>query len=182
MTACVYTKTKYEPQHDKTNKMSVVPAKTQISLGFRPVWSVFAVRMKKPWVLSYPMSAQRRLWSDWADAQADLSVRWAHTRFVVFVMSLLIYFPPLFKLSLMQNSLYICIWTLYSFTYHHISVCFFNLIFPFSFGNIVFKSPANEDMNWKAIDFETKLSRLNKILWAKSQIIFGMYDFQFESI
>ena len=30
---------KYEPQHDKTNKMSVRPAKTQISLGIRPVWS-----------------------------------------------------------------------------------------------------------------------------------------------
>ena len=29
--------------------------------GHRPVWSVFAVRMKKPWVLSYPLSAQRRL-------------------------------------------------------------------------------------------------------------------------
>ena len=29
---------------------------------------VFAVRMKKAWVLSYPLSAQRRLWSDWADA------------------------------------------------------------------------------------------------------------------
>ena len=33
---------------------------------------VFAVHMKKAWVLSYPLSAQRRLWSDWADAQADL--------------------------------------------------------------------------------------------------------------
>ena len=40
---------------------------------------VFAVRMKKAWVLSYPFSAQRRLWSDWADAQADLSLRWAHS-------------------------------------------------------------------------------------------------------
>ena len=28
-----------EPQHDKTNKMSVRQAKTQISLGIRPVWS-----------------------------------------------------------------------------------------------------------------------------------------------
>ena len=37
---------------------------------------VFAVRMKKVWVLSYPLSAQLRLWSDWADAQADLSLRW----------------------------------------------------------------------------------------------------------
>ena len=32
--------------------------------------SVFAVRMKKAWVLNYQLSAQRRLWSDWADAQA----------------------------------------------------------------------------------------------------------------
>ena len=46
---------------------------------------VFAVRMKKAWVLSYPLSAQRRLWSDWADAQADLSLRWAHSHFVGFV-------------------------------------------------------------------------------------------------
>ena len=29
----------YEPRHDKTNKMSVRPAKTQISLGVLPVWS-----------------------------------------------------------------------------------------------------------------------------------------------
>ena len=28
---------------------------------------VFIVRMKKAWVLSYPLSAQQRLWSDWAD-------------------------------------------------------------------------------------------------------------------
>ena len=34
---------KYEPWHDKTNKMSVRPAKTQVSLGIRPVWSVFEV-------------------------------------------------------------------------------------------------------------------------------------------
>ena len=30
---------KNEPRHDETNKMSVRPAKTQISLGIRPVWS-----------------------------------------------------------------------------------------------------------------------------------------------
>ena len=29
----------YEPRHDKTNKVTVRPAKTQISLGIRPVWS-----------------------------------------------------------------------------------------------------------------------------------------------
>ena len=32
-------KDKNEPPHDKTNKMTVCPAKTQISLGIRPVWS-----------------------------------------------------------------------------------------------------------------------------------------------
>ena len=52
---------------------------------------VFTVRMSTPWVLSYPLSAQRRLWSDWADAQADLSLRWAQNQFVGFVMRLLIH-------------------------------------------------------------------------------------------
>ena len=31
------------------------------------------------------MCAQGRLWSDWADAQADLSLCWAHSHFVGFV-------------------------------------------------------------------------------------------------
>ena len=57
---------------------------------------VFSVRMKKVKVLSYPLSAQRRLWSDWVDAQADLSLRWAHTHFVGFVMSQLYWFCPIF--------------------------------------------------------------------------------------
>ena len=42
----------------------------------RSAWA--SVRMKKVWVHSYPPRAQKRLWSDWADAQADLSLRWAH--------------------------------------------------------------------------------------------------------
>ena len=62
---------------------------------------VFAVRMKKAWVLIYPLSAQRRLWSDWADAQADLSLRWAHSHIVGFVMSRLI----LLKQGEVYNSL-----------------------------------------------------------------------------
>ena len=52
---------------------------------------VFAVRMKIAWVLSYPLSAQRRLWSDWTHAQADLSICWSHTHFVGFVTSWLIW-------------------------------------------------------------------------------------------
>ena len=66
--------------------MDVHPVKTQISLGIRPVWSVFAVRKKKAWVLSYPLSAQRRLWWDWADAQAELSLHSADSHFVDFDM------------------------------------------------------------------------------------------------
>ena len=37
----------------KPTKWPVRPAKTQISLGIRPVWSVFAVCMKKHWALNY---------------------------------------------------------------------------------------------------------------------------------
>ena len=79
------------PRHDKTNKMSA-PSEDSDQPGHPPsLIRVFAVRMKEAWVLSYPLSAQRRLLSGWADAQADLSLRWAHIHFVGFVMSLLSY-------------------------------------------------------------------------------------------
>ena len=45
----------------KQTMWPVRPAKTQISLGIRPVWSVFAVRLKKAWVLRNPLRAQIRL-------------------------------------------------------------------------------------------------------------------------
>ena len=45
---------------------------------------VFAVRLKKPWVQSYPLSTQRRLQSDYVDAQADLSLHWVHRSFCWF--------------------------------------------------------------------------------------------------
>ena len=35
----LWTSKQYEPRHDKINKMSVRPAKTQFSLGIRPGWS-----------------------------------------------------------------------------------------------------------------------------------------------
>ena len=47
---------------------------------------VFTVRMKKAWLLSYPLNAQQRLWSDRTDIQADLSLHWAHSHFVGFVI------------------------------------------------------------------------------------------------
>ena len=45
----------------KPTKWHVHPAKTQISLGICPVWSVFTVCMKKAWVLSNPLSGKQRL-------------------------------------------------------------------------------------------------------------------------
>ena len=76
-----------EPPQDKTNKTACAPSEDSDQPGHPPsLIRVFAFRMKKAWVLSYPLSAQRRLWSDSADAQADLSLRWAHSHFVGFVM------------------------------------------------------------------------------------------------
>ena len=119
-------------RHDKTNNMTVPPAKTKISIRpvwsesplsawrtlasaktqinpcIRPVWSesqpghppslirVFTVRMKKVWVLSYPLSLGiRPVWSEsslpawrkfgslathwaWASAQSDQSRHCPH--------------------------------------------------------------------------------------------------------
>ena len=85
--------------------MACAPSEDSDQLGHLPSRiRVFAVRMKKAWVLSYPLSAQRRLWSDWADAQADLSLRWAHSHFVGFVMRRLILFMWFLFSSLHQKS------------------------------------------------------------------------------
>ena len=37
---------------------------------------VFAIRIKKAWVFSYPLSAQRRLWSDWRMPRLILVFAW----------------------------------------------------------------------------------------------------------
>ena len=45
--------------HDMTKSRKWACAqRRQTSLGIHPVWKVFAVRMKKDWVLSYPLSAR----------------------------------------------------------------------------------------------------------------------------
>ena len=81
-----------ELRHDKTNKVSVRQANTQIKLGIRPFWSESSL---SPWRNLGPLAThwapQWRFWSDWADAHADLSFRWAHTHFVGFVISRLKY-------------------------------------------------------------------------------------------
>ena len=52
-----------KPKHDKTNKMCT---QQRLSLGIHPVDS--------------------EDWFDWADVQADLSLRWMHSHFVGFLM------------------------------------------------------------------------------------------------
>ena len=76
----------YKPPHDKTNKMACAPSEDSDQPGHSPsLIRVFTVGMKKARVLSYPLNAQRRFWSDWA-----------HSHFVGFVMrqvnSLMVYF------------------------------------------------------------------------------------------
>ena len=63
-----------EPRHEKT---TMSPSVTRGLRSNQP-----SLRMKKCWDLSYSLSAQQRLWSDWVDTQADQSLRWAHTHFV----------------------------------------------------------------------------------------------------
>ena len=44
-----------EPPHDKTNKMACAPSEDSDQPGQTPILiRVFAVRMKKAWVLGYP--------------------------------------------------------------------------------------------------------------------------------
>ena len=82
------------------------PSKDSDQPGHAPsLIRVFAVRMKKHWVLSYPLRELWRLWSDWADAQADLSLLWRKGHFVGFVLKWLIfhvfYNSPFFMVDLL---------------------------------------------------------------------------------
>ena len=78
MSCCMFL---IEPQHDK---MICAPSEDSDKTGhLSSLIRVFTVRIQKPLVLGYPLSAQRRLWSDSADAQADLSLQWAHVILLV---------------------------------------------------------------------------------------------------
>ena len=80
---CSLSFTANELPHDKTNKMACAPNEDPDQPGHPPSLSrAFPVHMRKHWALHNLLSAQWRLWSDWVDAQADLSLRWAHNRFV----------------------------------------------------------------------------------------------------
>ena len=73
-----HMRSKIEPPHDKTNKMTVRQVKTQISLDICPVWSE---SLLSAWGKLGSLTTQwvhREDWSDWADAQADLCLHRAH--------------------------------------------------------------------------------------------------------
>ena len=63
----------FEPPHDKTNKMTVCPAKTQISQQNCSVFSVYSAGRKE---LTVSSCGQHGLWSDWVDGQSDPSLQW----------------------------------------------------------------------------------------------------------
>ena len=75
----------------KPTKLHVCPAKTQISLGIHLVWLEFSLSAWRKLGSLATHWASSEDWSDWGDAQADLSLRWAHSHFVGFVMRWLNY-------------------------------------------------------------------------------------------
>ena len=80
-----------EPPQDKTNKMICAPNEDSDQPGHPPsLIRAFAVRSMGSWGSNVSLCGQRRLWSGWADAQADLSLRWAQKSFCWFVMRRLI--------------------------------------------------------------------------------------------
>ena len=75
-----------EPRHDKTNEVTVRPAKTQISLGIRPVWSESSL---STWRNIGPLTAclaHSENWSDRADAQVIWVFAGRTCHFVGFVV------------------------------------------------------------------------------------------------
>ena len=77
--------TRNEPPHDKINKMTVHPAKTDQPGHLPSLIRVFDMRSMGSKGLKLSSCGQRRLWSDWADVQADLSLHWVHMPFCWFL-------------------------------------------------------------------------------------------------
>ena len=74
----------FDLPHDKTNKMACAPSEESDQPGHLPsLIRAFTVCMKEPWVLSYPLSTQWRLWSDWGMPGWSESC-WAHIPFCWF--------------------------------------------------------------------------------------------------
>ena len=67
------------------NQLRCAPSEDSDQPGHPPsLIRVFAVCSMGSWGLKVSSCGQWRLWSDWADAQADLSLRWVHMSFCWF--------------------------------------------------------------------------------------------------
>ena len=78
----------HELPHDNTNKMTCAPSEDSDQPGHLPsLIRVFAVRSMGSEGPKVSSGGQGRLWSDWADAQADLSLPWEHSSFCWFCCS-----------------------------------------------------------------------------------------------
>ena len=93
-------------------------------------------------VFSYPLSTQRRLWSDWADAQADLSLHWAHWLFCLFcfalaqIFKLLIWFIEIFQTAiLLFHFVMSCCFPFILFFEHFLQIETALIIFKISWGS-----------------------------------------------
>ena len=65
----------FEQPHYRTNKMMSLHSEDSGQPGHPPsLIRVFAAHMKNPLVLSYPLSAQQRLWSAWASGWTESSL------------------------------------------------------------------------------------------------------------
>ena len=73
-----------EPPHDKTNKITCAPSKDSNQPGHPPVRSESMLpAWRNLWSLAIHW-AHSKDWSDWADAQADMSLCWVHWSFCWF--------------------------------------------------------------------------------------------------
>ena len=71
----------FELPYDKTNKMACVPSEDSDQPGHQSLLSAW----RNLGSLATHWAAKTLIkWSDWADAQADLSLRWAHRLILVF--------------------------------------------------------------------------------------------------
>ena len=74
--------------HDMTKPTKWLCAQRRLRSAWHPpsLIIVFAVRLMGSYGPKLSSCRQQRRWSDWADDQADLSLRWAHSHIVGFVM------------------------------------------------------------------------------------------------
>ena len=86
--------------------MTVRPVKTQIKLGICPVWSESSLSAWRKVGSLATHWAHSEDWSDWADAQADLSLCWVHISVCWFCHEAAQIIFPLGSHDQIQNSVY----------------------------------------------------------------------------